>query len=169
LGSSIKLKTKNMKVEILNLIVTFTVSIAYFILAMKIMIVFFEKISRPISHASYVLFLGALIGFGVVFYNISDIASNAFQFYFVKNQVGKGIYYWLIFAIISFVISFLVFHLSFLLVKISTKENEKAELARNNYHIAGIHSIIFILLCFILSTPVANIANTLVYYPKFPN
>lgn len=158
-----------MKLEILNLIIIFIVSIVYLILAMKVMNIFFEKISRPISHASYVLYLASLVGFGIVFHNISDISSNAFQFYFVKNQFGKGIYYCLLFALISFVISFLIFHLSFILVKISTKENEKAELARNNYHIAGIHAVIFILLCFILSTPISNIVNSLVDYPKFPN
>ena len=158
-----------MKLEILNLFVTFIFSIAYFILAMKVMIGFFEKISRPVSHASYVLFISSIIGFGIVFHNVSDIASNSYQFYFMKDQTVKGIYYWLIFAVLSFVISFIIFHLSFLLVKISTQENERAELARNNFHIAGIHAAIFILLCIILSTPIANIANTLVDYPKFPN
>lgn len=158
-----------MKLEILNLFVTFIVSLAYLILTLKVMIQFFEKISRPVSHASIVLYICSIIGFGIVFHNITDVALNAFQYYFIKGQIGKGLIYWVMFSGLSFIISFLTFHLSFILVKISTKENEKAELARNNYHIAGIHGAIFILLCIILSSPVANIANSLVEYPTFPN
>jgi len=158
-----------MKVEILNFVVTFVVSIAYLILSLKIMIGFFEKISRPVSHASIVLYISSIVGFGIVFHDITDVALNAFQYYYTRGQMIKGLYYWIIFAGLSFVITFLIFHLSFLLVKISTKENEKAELARNNYHIAGIHAAIFILLCIILSSPISNIANSLVAYPTFPN
>lgn len=158
-----------MKLEILNLIVTFVLAVAYLACSLKILIIYFEKISRPVSHASAILYISSIIGFGIVFYNITDVASNAFQFYYAKNQFSKGLYYWFLFSVLALITSFISFLLSFYLIKFVTKQNENAELARNNYHVAGIHSAVIILICLILSAPVANIASIMVDFSQFPN
>lgn len=110
-----------------------------------------------------------MLGFGIVLLGISDIATNAFQFYALKSQIGMGIMYSFLFGVFGFVSSYFIFHISLFLVKIVTKENQKAELARNNYHIAGLHAVIFILLCLILSSSISSVANTMIAYPRFPN
>jgi len=169
LESFYKLKINHMKIAISNLVLTLFFSLSYFYIAYKVLRAFFEKISRPLSHASHVLLLCSLLGFGIILYNISDIATNAFQFYAIKSQIGKGIMYYILFGIFGFLSSLFLFHISLFLVKIVTKENEKAELARNNYQIAGIHAAIFILLCLILSSSLASVAHKMIAYPRFPN
>jgi hypothetical protein len=62
-----------------------------------------------------------------------------------------------------------VFYFSFYLIGLLTQENEKAELSKNNFYIAGLHSIVFLVLCLMISRPIVDLANTLVNYPKFPD
>ena len=158
-----------MKIALVNLLVTLLFSTSYFYLAYKVMKNFFEKISRPLSHASQILLSCSLLGFGIVFYNVTDISTNAFQFFALKSQISKGFTYSFLFTFLGFLSSFIFFHISRFLVKTVTMENEKAELARNNYHIAALHSTLYILFCLILSSPLASVINNLISYPKFPN
>jgi hypothetical protein len=62
-----------------------------------------------------------------------------------------------------------LFRFGFILVNFATPENEKAELGKNNVILAGIHAVIYIMLCYILSEPLTLLANTFVGYSQIPN
>jgi hypothetical protein len=89
--------------------------------------------------------------------------------YFLQGKIMTGLFYWIIFAIIAYLFSYSVFRLSFFLIDKSTSENEKAELAKNNYQLAALHGVIFIILCLVVSVPLSDLANSFVSYPKYPD
>jgi hypothetical protein len=74
-----------------------------------------------------------------------------------------------LFTLISFAFSFAVFHLSFKLIDLATTENEKIELAKNNFTIAGLHTVVFLSICLVVSKPLIAWANGLVNFPIYPN
>jgi hypothetical protein len=158
-----------MKSELMNLIVVLVISIIYMMAAIKVLLPFFQGVSNPMTNATILLFAGVLFGFGLTLHHFSDVASSALHYYSSKQQMMTGVGYWILFASMAFAFSFLVFHLSFQLIGFVTKENEKAELARNNFQLAGIHMVVFIILCIVVTKPLSDLANTLVNYPKFPN
>ena len=158
-----------MKPEILNVIVAVLVTVFYLVGAMKIVMPLFKAISNPLSNATGVLFYGTILGFGITLNNFSDVATGALHFFSSTNNTMKGILYWLLFATIAFVFSYIVFRLSFAMVGSATSENEKAELAKNNYTIAGLHVVVFNITCLVVSQALVDYANTLINYPQFPN
>lgn len=158
-----------MKPEILNVLVAVLVTVLYLVASMKIVLPLFRTISNPLSNATGVLFYGTILGFGITLNNFSEVATGALHFFASSNQTMKGILYWLLFATIAFVFSYVLFRLSFSLVGIATSENEKAELAKNNYTIAGLHVVVFNITCLVVSQALVDYANTLINYPQFPN
>jgi hypothetical protein len=158
-----------MKPEILNVVVAVLVTVIYLIGAMKIVLPLFKTITNPLSGATGVLLFGTILGFGITLNNFSGVATSALHFYAAQNNIAQGIGYWLLFALIAFVFSYIVFRLSFAMVGIASAENEKAELAKNNYTIAGLHVVVFNIVCLVVSQSLVDLANTLVQYPQFPN
>jgi hypothetical protein len=59
--------------------------------------------------------------------------------------------------------------LSFNIINWTTQENEKAELAKNNYWLAVLHVVVFVIICLVVSQPLTDLANTFIDYQKFPN
>jgi hypothetical protein len=116
-----------------------------------------------------VLFLGVIFGFGLILNDFSEIASSAFYYNYQKSNIAGGLYYWVLFTLISFAFSFAVFHLSFKLIDLATTENEKIELAKNNFTIAGLHTVVFLSICLVVSKPLIAWANGLVNFPIYPN
>ncbi|MCE2712685.1 MAG: hypothetical protein LW688_09115 [Cryomorphaceae bacterium] len=158
-----------MKAELVNLLVSLIIAVVYMIGAIKVIKPFFSKISSPMTTATGVLFLGVVFGFGIILNDFSEIASSAFYYNYQKSELGMGIYYWILFTAISFAFSYAVFHLSFKLIDLVTTENEKTELAKNNFSIAGLHVVVFISICLVVSKPLIAWANGLVNFPVFPD
>lgn len=158
-----------MNAEILNLISAVLVTLIYLVLSMKTVTSYLEQIAKPMTSALGILNCFVILGFGITLNNFAEIASGAFHMYFLQGKLMSGLFYWIIFALISYIFSYLVFRLSFFLVDKSTSENEKAELVKNNYQIAILHGVIFIIICFVVSVPLSDVANTFVSYPKYPN
>jgi len=121
------------------------------------------------THAAGLLYSGGIFGFGITLYNFSEIASGAFMYNALQEKVLIGLSYWLGFSLASFIFSLVIFRLSFYIVNISTDENEKAELAKNNYTLATVHAIVFIVVCLVVSQPLTDIGNLFVNYPKYPS
>jgi hypothetical protein len=153
----------------INLIVTVAITIVYLIAAMKALQPFFNRISNPMTQATGILYIAVILGFGISLNNFAEIATSAFHYYEVKGNLFKGVGTWMLFGIISFGFSYLVFLLSYSMVRFSTQENEKAELGRNNFTIAGIHAVVFIVICLLVSKPLTDLANTFISYPQYPN
>ena len=158
-----------MNAEILNLIIAVFVTLIYLVLSMKTVTSYLERISKPMSMAVGFLNCCVIFGFGITLNNFAEIASGAFHMYFLQGKIMSGLFYWLVFALIAYVFSYSVFRLSFFLVDKSTSENERAELAKNNYQLAILHGVIFIIICVVVSVPLSDLANTFVSYPKYPD
>ena len=158
-----------MSIQILNLFVVLIMTLFYLIASIKILTSFFYRISKPMTSATLFLFCSVLFGFGLTFYQFSDIGSNAMYFYASKGSIFNGILYWTLFSLFAFGFSVGSFYFSFYLVGLLTQENEKAELSKNNFYISVLHSIVFLILCLMISRPIVDLANTLVNYPKFPD
>jgi hypothetical protein len=158
-----------MNTELLNLISAVFITVIYLVLAMKTIMPIFKSISNPMSSATGVLFYGSLLGFGLTLNNFSSVATGALHYYAGSGNIMKGFLYWFLFAAIAFIFSYIVFRLSFAMVGLATAENEKAELAKNNFTIAGIHIVVYNMTCLIVSQPLVDLANTMIKYPQFPN
>ena len=158
-----------MNAEILNLIIAVFVTLIYLVISMKTVSSYLERISKPMSTAIGILNCCVIFGFGITLYNFAEIASGAFHMYFLQGKIMTCLFYWIIFAIIAYLFSYSVFRLSFFLIDKSTSENEKAELAKNNYQLAALHGVIFIILCLVVSVPLSDLANSFVSYPKYPD
>lgn len=155
--------------ETLNVLIATIVTIGYFVFATKLITSFLKKFTEPMNQATGILLIGTLIGFGINLKDFSEIAVSSFYFY---AQSGKWFYagaFWFIFAGVAFIFSYVLFRFGFILVNFATPENEKAELGKNNMILAGIHSVIYILLCYILSASLTLLANTFVGYSQMPN
>jgi hypothetical protein len=155
--------------ELLNLIISVAFSFLYLAAAMFVLNPFFDKISKPKTQASGLLFVGVMFGFGLTLYHFSDISTSALYYYSSQHKLLTGIWYSVLFGVMAFVFSLIVFHITYYLIGSITHENEKAELARNNFYIAALHAAIFILICIIVTKPLTDLANTMVSYPKFSN
>jgi hypothetical protein len=158
-----------MKAELINLFISLILTILYLIGAIKVLRPFFLKISNPMTAATGTLYFGVILGFGLILNDFSEIASSAFYYNFQKSQVGMAIFYWLLFAGISFLFCFLVFHLSYRMIDLATIENEKVELAKNNYAIAGLHIVTYLTICLVGSKSLIAWANGFVNFPTYPN
>ncbi len=155
--------------ETINVLIAAIVTIGYFVFATKLLTAFLKKFTEPMNQAAGILLIGTLIGFGINLKDFSEIAVSSFYFY---AQSGKWFYagaFWFLFAGIAFIFSYVLFRFGFILVNFATPENEKAELGKNNVILAGIHAVIYIMLCYILSAPLTLLANTFVGYSQIPN
>jgi hypothetical protein len=155
--------------QILNLLVVLIVTLCYLIIAIKFLNNFFFRISRPLTNAILLLYSAVLFGFGLTLFQFSGVATNAMYFYSSNGSVITGIWFWVLFSFLALGFSSGVFYFTFYFLGLLTQENEKAELAKNNFYIAALHSVVFILICLMVAKPLADLANSLVSYPKFPN
>jgi hypothetical protein len=158
-----------MNAQLVNVLVSIVFSIAYLVVAMKVLMPFFNRISSPMTQAARLLHLGTIFGFGIILNDFSEFAGSAFYYNYQKSNLGMGLYYWMLFSLIAFIFSFLIFHLSYRIVNIVTKENETAELAKNNFGVAGLHLAVFISICLVVSKPLISWANGFVNVPIYPN
>lgn len=155
--------------ESLNLSIATIVTIMYFVMAIKLLSIFLKSFTEPMNQATGTLLIGALIGFGINLQDFSEIAVSSFFYYSKQNNIFIAIAFWLLFALIAFVFSYVLFRFSFFVINWSTPENEKAELGKNNLVLAFTHATVYVLLCLVLSSPLTILANTLVSYSEFPN
>jgi hypothetical protein len=62
--------------------------------------------------------------------DISKSMSDAYSFFYDKGQISMALLYQLLYVICAWLISWGMFHFSFILTSIATKENEKVETQR---------------------------------------
>lgn len=155
--------------QILNLVVVLIVTLIYLIISIKVLNNFFFKLTKPLTNASLLLYSAVLFGFGLTLFQFMGVATNALYFYASNGSIITGLWFWVMFAFFALGFSYGVFLFTFYFVGLLTQENEKAELAKNNYYIAALHSVVFILICLMVAKPLADLANSMVSYPKFPN
>ena len=145
--------------EIGIIFLQFFVSIGYIYLAYKVLISYFMGIVFPLNSASRLFLAVGLIGFGLSLYSFSKVGIELFiNFSIIKKNFLSGIGLYLLFIFFSFCFSVIIFKITLLVNKVSTRENEKAELAKNSFIFAGIQSISFLFFIYLLADPVVKLA-----------
>ena len=149
--------------EIGIIFLQFFVSIGYIYLAYKVLIAYFMGIVFPLNSASRLFLAVGLIGFGLSLYSFSKVGIELLlNFSIIKKNFLSGIGLYLLFIFLSFCFSVIIFRLTLLVNKVSTRENEKAELAKNSFLFAGIQSVSFLFFIYLLADPVVKLALSLI-------
>jgi len=149
--------------EIGIIFLQFFVSIGYIYLAYKVLISYFMGIVFPLNSASRLFLAVGLIGFGLSLYSFSKVGIELLiNFSIIKKNFLSGIGLYLLFIFLSFCFSVIIFKITLLVNKVSTRENEKAELAKNSFLFAGIQSISFLFFIYLLADPVLKLALSLI-------
>lgn len=149
--------------EIGIIFLQFFVSIGYIYLAYKVLIAYFMGIVFPLNSASRLFLAVGLIGFGLSLFSFSKVGIELLlNFSIIKKNFLSGIGLYLLFIFLSFCFSVIIFRLTLLVNKVSTRENEKAELAKNSFLFAGIQSVSFLFFIYLLADPVVKLALSLI-------
>ena len=145
--------------EIGIIFLQFFVSIGYIYLAYKVLISYFMGIVFPLNSASRLFLAVGLIGFGLSLFSFSKVGIELLiNFSIIKKNFLSGIGLYLLFIFFSFCFSVIIFKITLLVNKVSTRENEKAELAKNSFIFAGIQSVSFLFFIYLLADPVVKLA-----------
>jgi hypothetical protein len=144
--------------EIGIIFLQFFVSIGYLYLAYKVLIAYFMGIMFPLNSASRLFLVVGLIGFGLSLFKFNSIGIELLRNSILEEKIVSGFGLYFLFLFLSFCFSVIVFRLTLLVNKVSTRENEKAELAKNSFLFAGIQSISFLFFIYLLADPVVKLA-----------
>ena len=144
--------------EIGIIFLQFFVSIGYLYLAYKVLITYFMGIMYPLNSASRLFLVVGLIGFGLSLFKFNSIGIELLRNSILEDKIVSGFGLYFLFLFLSFCFSVIVFRLTLLVNKVSTRENEKAELAKNSFLFAGIQSISFLFFIYLLADPVVKLA-----------
>lgn len=148
--------------EIGIIFLQFFVSIGYIYLAYKVLIAYFMGIVFPLNSASRLFLVVGLIGFGLSLFKFNSIGIELLRSSILKETIVSGFGLYFLFLFLSFCFSVIIFRLTLLVNKVSTRENEKAELAKNSFLFAGIQSISFLFFIYLLADSVVKLALSLI-------
>jgi ABC-type Na+ efflux pump permease subunit len=157
-----------MLMELVNLALASLLGILYMFLYIIIINKFLKGFATKKNNAILILFTGAIFSAGINLNHVSELSSAAFHFYFGNSNLLMAILSYVIFFSSMFVFSYVFFVSSFTFIGALTKENESAELAKNNIEIAIIHASILIILSFVIAPALISFATQFIPYPKTP-
>lgn len=148
--------------EIGIIFLQFFVSIGYLYLAYKVLIAYFMRIMFPLNSASRLFLVVGLIGFGLSLFKFNGIGIDLLRNSILNETIVSGFGLYFLFLFLSFCFSVIIFRLTLLVNKVSTRENEKAELAKNSFLFSGIQSVSFLFFIYLLADPVVKLALSLI-------
>jgi len=154
--------------EIINILLLLILGIAYLVAFTKIISGFLNKITTQRNNAIITLFISAIAAAGIVIIDISKVISDAFSFFWDNSQIALAIGFTLLLFIGSWIFSLLLFHGSFFLVSLITKEDEKVELNKNNIELALVHGVIIIIIAFLIGPALSQFASIFIPKPELP-
>ena len=154
--------------ESINLALASLLGILYMFFYIRITNKFLNGIATKKNNAMLILFTAAILSAGINLHHVSELSSASFHFYFNYNNILIAVLSYLIFFCSMFLFSFVFFRLSFAIIGGLTKENESAELAKNNIEIALIHWSILVILSFVIAPAIISFATQFIPYPKTP-
>ena len=154
--------------EIINIILLMILGIVYLVAFTKIISAFLNKLTSQRNNAIITLFVSAIAASGIVIIDISKVISDAFQFFWDNSQIALAIGFTLLLFIGSWIFSLLLFHGSFFLVSLITKEDEKVELNKNNIELALVHGVIIIIIAFLIGPALSQFASIFIPKPELP-
>lgn len=153
--------------EIINLLLIVLLSIIYLVFYTKIQQQFFNRKFGIKNNALTILFLSSLLSSGIVLIDISKAISDAFSFFYNDNIIN-GVFYCAIFFVVAFLFSLSLFHLSFTLTSILTKEDEKKELLENNLELSIVHGLVIVILSLVIAPNLLQLFSSFIPYPDRP-
>ena len=155
--------------NLFNLILIIILGIVYMFSYANLINMYIEKnIANTKNSALLILYFSAILSAGINLYHVSETASNAFVFFSDKNDYLKAILYALGFYGGMWLFSFLFFLVSFVFVGILTPKDEKFELSRGSFEMSGLHSVVLIILSFVIAPALISVASQFIPYPKLP-
>jgi len=154
--------------EFLNILLLLILGIVYLISFTKVISAHLNKMVAQRNNAVIALYLSVIASAGIILIDVSKVISDAFTFFYDSNNIGKGILFSGLFFVGAWIYSFAQFHLSFLVVSLLTKENEKTELNNNNIENAMLHGVVLIILAFLVGPSLSALASSFIPYPELP-
>lgn len=154
--------------EFLNILLLLILGIVYLISFTKVISAHLNKMVAQRNNAVIALYLSVIASAGIILIDVSKVISDAFTFFYDSNNIGKGILFSGLFLVGAWIYSFAQFHLSFLVVSLLTKENEKTELNNNNIENAMLHGVVLIILAFLVGPSLSALASSFIPYPELP-
>jgi hypothetical protein len=154
--------------EIINIALLIFFGVLYLTSFTKVQSLYFNNIWKVRSNAISALYLGSILSAGIVLIDISKSMTDAFSYFYDQSQLVNAFLYLMLYFISAWAFSLGLFHVSFLLVSMITKENEKIELANNNLELALVHSAILILLALVVAPALSQLASSFIPYPELP-
>jgi hypothetical protein len=143
-------------------------AIIYLALFTKVQTVFFNKKIVTKNNATTILFIASLLSSGIVLFDISKAISEAFNFFVKEKKYLEAVINISLYFVGAWIFSWCIFRLSFFMVSSFTKEDEIYELKNNNVELSLIHGFILIILAFIVSPALSDLALSFIPYPKMP-
>lgn len=144
-----------MQIESSAVFLSVTGALLYLILSYRFLIPYHRSLNNPLTDATKILLSFSFLGFAIVLYIFFETTIN-FCLKLLYDDISLGVFVYLIILILAFTSSLLIFNLSSVITQITLKENEKAELAKNNYQVAGFHGIVFLFFTMLLSLPISQ-------------
>lgn len=154
--------------QIITLAIVILLGLLYLFFFAKVQNLFFNSISTAKNNAILTLFSASLIMASVNLVEVAEISEDAIRFFLNEGKLFKAIYFSFFFFLGMWIFSLALFRISFLIISLLSKENEKSELNKNNIEIALTHSIIVIALAFVIAPVLVNIAHGFIPYPDLP-
>lgn len=142
-----------MWIDALSILVASFATILYFFVCYRVFIPYLHKFNYPFNNATKFLLALSFLGAAIVFYFFGAPASLAFKSLGEKS-LSNAVFVFTGLLIIAIIYSVVLFRFSGLVVQITLKENERAELAKNNFQVAGFHGVVHIFFALLLTEKV---------------
>jgi hypothetical protein len=134
----------------------FISAVVYFVISYRVILPYFYKFNYPLNSATKFLVASSFLSFAVILYFFGSAAVDVYRGFCEKDYYFSLKLFWLL-ILIALALSILIFHFSAVVVQITLKENEKAELAKNNFQVAGFHGIVHLFFTLLISEKVVQI------------
>lgn len=144
-----------MFIQFVTILLSVIGGVLYFFICYRVITGHFQQYNYPFNNATKLLVSITYIAFAIALSRFSGPAILLFQSHYVKELFVAILLFFALF-LIAFIVGFVIFRLAGIITQITIKENEKAELAKNNYHIAGFHGIVHLFFVLLLTEPIVQ-------------
>lgn len=137
------------------ILAAFLAALLYFYVSYKVVIPYLSRMNYPFNDATKLLLAFSFVSAIIVLYFFGVPALQVFQST-GETSFSKAIYQFSGLLAIAIVYSVVLFRFSGLVVQITLKENEKAELSKNNFQVAGFHGVVHVFFALLLTEKVVQ-------------
>ena len=154
--------------DLINILILVVLGVVYLMSFTKVQATYFNKLSANRTNAISILYISSILAGGLVLFDISKTMTDAYNFFYDENKLGSAFLYIGLYFASAWIFSLGLFHASFFLVSKLTKEDEKAELLKNNVEIALVHAAVLLILSLMVAPALSSFAGSFIPYPELP-